>query len=923
MMNKTTISILVLFLFCKICYSQIPLPEHPRPDFERSQWQSLNGSWAFEFDQNDEGLSQNWAATNKKFTKNITVPFSWAAPLSGIAKDEADIAWYQKTINVPASWQEKRSFVTIGASDYETTVFLDGQRLGSHTGGYLPFSVELTKYLKYGSNQKLTIRVDDRRRDYALYGKQGYGDARGIWQTVYLEARGQNYIDQIRFDPDIDNQTVKLTVLTGENNFLTVAQPILVKINTPTGPISATASLKVGEREASVLIKIPNARLWQLHDPYLYTADISLGNTDALKSYFGMRKVSVTNLPGTQIPYIALNNKPVYMQLTLDQSYHPTGFYTFPSDAFMKNEIKLAKDLGLNGIRTHIKIDIPRKLYWADKLGLLVMADLPNFWGQPNAQARAESEATMPEMIKRDYNHPSIFSWILFNETWGLRSKIEENGKKVDRYLPETQAWVAEVYQKAKKLDPSRIIEDNSVCCGAGHTQTDLTSWHEYLPGSGWEAHLSKIEANSYPGSSYLYEPGYKQGNQPNINSECGNVWGYDGSTGDVDWSWDYHRMLNTFRVHPKVAGWLYTEHHDVINEWNGYWRFDRSMKYTGLAELLPGMTDADLHSEIYLSTGNNISEKVRPGQKVSIPLYLSSFTDKLPAQKLQLKVSLNGTDAIGQNKSWPGSSRTIDYQPYMNSYLDSLHITVPEQANVINVGLSLSTSTGIVLHHNLYHLIVQAAVNEQLVKIAGQQAKLLSQSPQQYSSANWSKKNWTVMDSMKVCGAGTGHFEYSFDLSKTKTKKVQFVAELAAKQLFAKDIDNSTLADQNYMLGAVVDPARNPNAYPMTDEARYPTELRILANGTLIKTITLPDDPADHRGILSWHNQLPDRKLRDAGSYGYPVLANIPAAVLAAALKTGKLKIKLEVSGKIAGGLAVYSQNFGRYGISPSLLMY
>jgi len=163
-------------------------------------------------------------------------------------------------------------------------------------------------------------------------------------------------------------------------------------------------------------------RLWSLEDPYLYDMTLRLGD-DQLKGYFGYRKISVTALPGSKIPYIALNNKPIYVQLALDQSYHPDGFYTFPSDAFMRDEIIRSKRIGLNGIRTHIKVDVPRKLYWADKLGLLVMSDVPNSWGEPDADMQKETEYTLREMLKRDFNHPAIFSWITFNETWGLFTK--------------------------------------------------------------------------------------------------------------------------------------------------------------------------------------------------------------------------------------------------------------------------------------------------------------------------------------------------------------------------------------------------------------------------------------------------------------------------------------------------------------------
>jgi beta-galactosidase/beta-glucuronidase len=167
-----------------IAQDKIPLPEHPRPDFERNNWLNLNGNWDFEFDKNDEGEKAQWHKGTKKFTKIISVPFPWGSLLSGV-KDEADIAWHSKSINISPEWKNKRVFVTIGASDWKTTVWLDGIELGSHQGGYTPFSFEL-KNLKHGTKQNLVIRVDDKRRDFTLYGKQGYGNARGLWQTIYV-----------------------------------------------------------------------------------------------------------------------------------------------------------------------------------------------------------------------------------------------------------------------------------------------------------------------------------------------------------------------------------------------------------------------------------------------------------------------------------------------------------------------------------------------------------------------------------------------------------------------------------------------------------------------------------------------------------------------------------------------------------------
>lgn len=915
------LTIVVFLVGTSNVFSQetIPLPEHPRPDFERSTWLNLNGNWAFEFDKNDVGNTEKWYDNHKKFTKIISVPFPWGSPLSGV-KDETDIAWYSKNINVKREWRNKKIFVTIGASDWKTTVWLDGKELGSHEGGYTPFSFELTN-LKHGTNQNLVVRVDDKRRDFTLYGKQGYGNARGIWQTIYLDVRGQNFLENIQFTPDIDKNQLKVTAFLSSpaEKDLDLTVEISVDLIPPKKQI-----FPKGKTEYSFIIPIENAHLWTLDDPFLYSVKIKLAD-DEVKSYFGMRKVSTVNLPGTNYKYIAINNKPVYMQLALDQSYHPTGFYTFPTDEFMKNEILLARNIGLNGIRTHIKVDVPRKLYWADKLGILVMSDLPNFWGEPNEDARKESEYTLKEMIKRDYNHPAIFSWITFNETWGLRSKVEINGKKESRYLPETQKWVASVYRLAKSLDNTRLVEDNSICCGAGHTETDINSWHEYLPGEGWEKHLKTISDSTFIGSQFHYEKGYKQTDVPNINSECGNVWGYEGSTGDVDWSWDYHRMMNTFRKYPKIAGWLYTEHHDVVNEWNGYYRFDRSEKETGIGEIVEGMSIKDFHSDIYLSTGNEISRSVKPKEEVSIPLYLSSMTDKELGKTLNLKVKMYGYDALGQKKTWGEMSKIVPYQNWIQKELDPLKLTMPDEKAVVTVSLVLEDNGGNIIHRNFTTMIVEGNTPTEMKLLNGKTAKILTIEPKNFSDAKWSKKQWNVMEGAKVNGAGSGYFEYKIKVPKemnlASVTNANFLVEASAKQLFAKDMNKKLAGNEDYMLGATAEPSQNKNAYPMTDMSRFPTSVSVKVNGNFAGRYDLPNDPADHRGTLSWHYQIQDKKLREAGSYGYRMSVNIPKKSLDEAIKTGELVIRLEVDEGSGGGLAIYGDKFGRYPMNPTVV--
>jgi len=914
--KKSFLILLMLFSLGANAQS-IPLPEHPRPDFERAHWINLNGTWDFEFDSLNKGITSQWQKGAVPFSKKIQVPFPWGSPLSGV-KDEADYAWYKKTITVPSSWNKQRVFVTIGASDWETTVWLNGVMVGKHQGGYTPFSFELTDQVKLNTTQQLVIRVDDKRRDFALYGKQGYGNARGIWQTIYLEGREQTYMESVHFTPDIDEKSVKLDYVL--SNDLVQEGELVVTIKTPDSVMVFKNPVPKNKSMGSVAFDIPNPRLWNLQDPYLYETTVQL-NQDKVSTYFGMRKISVVNLPNTSIPYIALNNEPIYLQLTLDQSYHPEGFYTFPTDDFMKNEIQLCKDLGLNGIRTHIKADVPRKLYWADKLGLLVMSDLPNSWGEPNAKMQAEAEYTLREMIKRDYNHPAIFSWITFNETWGLATKqvgTKKNIKTGSRYLPVTQNWVASMYYLAKSLDPTRLVEDNSICCGAGHTQTDINSWHEYLPGWAWENHLNTIDKNSFEGSTFHFENGFKQGGQPNINSECGNVWGYDGSTGDVDWSWDYHRMINTFRIHPKVAGWLYTEHHDVINEWNGYWRFDRTKKFTGLSEIAVGMTDRDFHSAFYLSTGNEICKTVKASEVLEMPLYISVMSGKqIKGNQLFIEFDVDFMDKTGASIPYKINTMTFDYQPWMQKKLPSFQFKVPAIAGLGVIKFKLKDALGNVLHTNFMNFIVKGDMNKA-------NSTIVEVLPSKYINATWSQKKWEVMDGLKMNGAGKGFFEYSFpianDLSISDVKEAYILLEASAKQLFDKDKGQDFNTNQDYMLGAKVSPHKNPNSYPMTDEKLFPSVIDVFVNGVKVKTVTLPDDPADHRGVLSWNSQLQDKKLREAGSYGYLIKLPLSNADLVNAKANGFITLKLQTQNE--GGLAIYGADFGRYPINPSVIM-
>ncbi|HKW10350.1 MAG TPA: glycoside hydrolase family 2 TIM barrel-domain containing protein [Gemmatimonadaceae bacterium] len=902
----------------------IPLPEHPRPDFQRAEWLNLNGRWRFAFDARDAGVRAGWPNGALPAGHEILVPFSWGAPLSGVP-DSAAIGWYARDVRVPESWRGRRVFLVFGASDWRTTAWIDGEKLGEHQGGYTPFSFEL-KPLRFAKPLRLVVRVDDTPHPFKLEGKQGYGAAHGMWQTVYLEARGSDPLAAVHFTPraDLAGVGVDARLLAAAPNDLTLRLTFTNRDGQP----SVAERIPRGATTIHIDVPLPNAHRWSLDDPFLHEVTASVEGpgvvTDRVQSYFGMRTIGVVDLPGTNYPYVAINGTPVFLQLALDQAYHPRGYYTFPTDSVLRDEILRARRIGLNGLREHIKIEAPRKLYWADKLGVLIMADVPNWWGPPDSAAFQEHEVALRGMIDRDYNHPAVFAWVMFNETWGLTTQLEGH----ERYTPEAQRRAASVYRLAKSLDATRLVEDNSVCCHRGHTDTDLDSWHEYLPGWEWQHHLDVISDSTFPGSSWNFEPGWKEGHQPMLNSEFGNVWGYEGSTGDVDWSWDYHRAVNAFRSHPKLAGWLYTEHHDVINEWNGYWHYDRSPKETGFSGIVDGMSLRDLHAPLYVAVGDpELSRAVPQGAAIDVPLYASFLSGSTAfGDSLTLRADVSGWNSLGEYRHYASSTRRIAYRPWMSAPLSPLRVMAPNEPAVMVVAVRLEDASGTVLHRNFTTLIVDGSMPDTAILSDGRRVRVAHVPAAAVSDARWSLKQWTVLGGRKMDGAGSGYFEYRIPwpagLSASSVASATFLVEASSKRLNGKDRDTADAGGGDYMRGGGFhDPSRNPNSYPMTGTTPFPSAMAVTVNGHLAGRYELADDPADSRGILSWHAQPHDRHLYEAGSYGQLLRIPVPAQSIADAARTGAMIVRLAVDQALPGGLAVYGAQFGRYPVDPTVL--
>ena len=869
----------------------IPLPEHPRPDWERAEWMNLNGEWDFGFSE-----------TN--LDRRIVVPFSWGSRLSGIndeAGTEGDTGYYRRSVIVPKAWRGRRVFVVVGAADHDTTCVFDGHGLGKHSGGYTPFEFELTPYVKWGKAQTLSFSVWDAPggSDGRLFAKQCYGNVRGIWQTVYLEARGEAYLDSVRLTPSIARKSVKAELALDAPAVAPLTAHIRLDGRT------TDVSFAAGERTKTVEIGLANPRLWTLEDPYLYDVEVGLRQAhdnkggqqahdnkggDVVKTYFGFREVGVGKNPNGD-SYVTLNGKPVYLRLCLDQSFHPDGLYTFPSDEFMRNEMLLTKRLALTGNRVHIKAEVPRKLYWADRLGLLIQADVPCAWGDACELMFGEHWACFADMVKRDFNHPCIYQWTLFNETWGLFSHPPSaawiaagKGPKDREYREETQRRVAEAYARAKRLDPTRLVEDNSATWH-DHVVTDVNTWHRYRPGYLWERTVAEWCDGTYPGSTRNFIGGRRQDGAPMMNSECGNVWGYAGSTGDCDFSWDYHLMMNAFSRHLKCAGWTYTEHHDVINEWNGYVRDDRSSKFDGMDELA-GMTLADFHRDAAIffagTPGRETGEFLAPGQEIAIPVGVSLTTDKYAGKTLEL-VASGGSFEAKTAKSWQCETLWT-------------HRFVAPSAPSCGCVVYKVKADGKEIARNFWSFGVTNAAPATVVA----------------SKAEWSGGTTNVLGGLKLNGFGKGFFE--FDLDAPAAGGV-FRAELSSRPITAKDL--SALGAGASELECVTgggfrDRTKSANSYPMTSTERHPSRVRVVIGGRTVKELTLENDPCDHRGILSWLSQQQDGRLHEAGTYGWLVEAPVPAE----AVKGGRVTVRLEAD----NGLAVYGPRFGRYPVGVEI---
>ena len=672
-------------------------PEHPRPDLWRDTFVNLNTVWQFAFDPGDVGLDEGWVDRDDVWDREIQVPYAWEAPLSGLgeipenyspmytamASTHRGVAWYR--LQLPGHLPEGDDWhLVFGAVDFEATVWVDSTEVGSHRGGYGPFSVNLSVAAIGDEPPVIVVRaVDltelaDRAQPVGKQGGTWYTRVSGIWQTVYLEQRPATHVTQLRVVPDASAGAVSVQ---------------------PTYDGSADVRVRaylgddlVGEASAqgapsAVVVALDEVQLWAPDHPTLYDLEVTVTSgtgADVVHSYFGLADPGRAWLPGRspddtgepleQAQSFTAHGDPVYLRCVLDQSYWPGGLYTAPSLDDIRGDLELARDFGFNCIRLHIKPDEPVKLRLIDEMGFYLVYDIPCLdMAAPNTAdfvGREYFAETLSQVITRDASHPSLVMWVVFNENWGLSA----NGSLIDPAAladdPDMQRWVTEMVDLTRALDPHHPVEDNSAGGVVGvfeHLETDSNSFHYYAADAAqWRDVLEAEAAVTYPGSAANYVGGVLQDGAPWWNSEFASF-SFLGSSDDA--LCNLFGAVNELRRIPRLSGWVLTQLTDLEFEDNGLVTYDRAAKDDLCTRF--DVSLADVLGDDFVGFEWLPGATVEAGATVEPPLWFSQWSGPDPRQ---LVVSARWNDG-------PWSSATFTSEPWEVTSIPGLTIEAPAEA--------------------------------------------------------------------------------------------------------------------------------------------------------------------------------------------------------------------------------------------------
>ncbi len=560
--------------------------EHPEPQLKRENWLNLNGEWEFEIDFCNVGKERveqsDWInrvicepyQKRKSLKDKIIVPFAPESELSGIGyKGFMEAVWYRKEINLPESFKNKRVILHFGAVDHEATVYVNGNEVGKHVGGYTPFKFDITDFLT-GENDYVTVLAEDDIR-HGTYGagKQSqranshgcfYTRTTGIWQTVWLEAVEPQHIDFFRLTPIVETKELNIELNTAKTTPVTLTAEAFFA-----GKKQGERSVEMKNGYTAFSLALDELYLWDLGQGNLYDLKLTLRENgkiiDEVSSYFGMRSVCLRD------GKFYLNGRSVFGRFILDQGFYPDGIYTAPSVDCFERDIKLAMDLGYNGARFHEKVFEPLAIYAADKAGYMLWDEYPD-WNMAISEIECLPEflRSWQEEVRRDYSRPSIIGWCCLNETWDWHNRRQCN------------AILEAGYYLVKNLDPTRPVIDTS---GNYHVVTDTYDVHWY------EQNVEKFKSTFAENPCFDNHQNRQTYNgTPYWVSEYGGIrltdgtdgWGYgDGAKSKQEFIDRYVGLTETLLENPKCWALCYTQLYDVEQEQNGLYYYDRTDRFT------------------------------------------------------------------------------------------------------------------------------------------------------------------------------------------------------------------------------------------------------------------------------------------------------------------------------------------------------
>ncbi|MFJ6901873.1 glycoside hydrolase family 2 protein [Streptomyces hokutonensis] len=575
-----------------------PRPEYPRPQFVRQDWLCLNGTWQFEIDQADSGLERG--LLHREFADTITVPFAPEAPLSGIGRrDFLETVWYRRTLEIPEEWRGQRVLLHFQAVDHDTTVWIGGQEVGRHRGGFSGFTFDITDVAAPGTSPEIVVRARDSRHGSQARGKQStrydgyeafYPRSTGIWQTVWLEPVPEVHLRRPRLTPDVTSGRFLIDLPLSRT---ASGHRCRVVLHDENGTVAEVTAEVGADRWAHMATDIPadRQRLWQPGDPHLYRLTLEILDADgevvdSVESYAGLRSVSID---GTAV---LLNGRRVFQRLVLDQGWYPDGLMTAPHDEALVRDIELSLAAGFNGARLHQKVFEERFLYHADRLGYLVWGEFGD-WGARTGAAPPERQVPTAsfitqwlEVVERDYSHPSIIGWCPLNETF----------QRITDHITVLDDVTRGMFLATKTADSTRPVIDSS---GYAHRvpETDVYDSHNYEQDPECFARDMAGLADGTPFVNTAPDGGawsLPYAGQPYFCSEFGGIhwptdqaglpdatsWGY-GSTPASEEAW-YERfagLMDALIDNPVMFGYCFTQLTDVFQEQNGIYRFDRRQK--------------------------------------------------------------------------------------------------------------------------------------------------------------------------------------------------------------------------------------------------------------------------------------------------------------------------------------------------------